>query len=114
MPGIESAAPERTRDEHRVVVIAELLAAEVGFHLGDGRFDLRHGGFGDLLAFVVVLGTDFGGDGEARGNRDADHAHFGEVRTFAAEQFLLLAIAVGRLAAERVDILLLRHVQNFL
>jgi len=39
------------------------------------------------------MGADLGGDGEAGGHRQADAAHFSEVRAFAAEQRLHRAVA---------------------
>src|SRR5262249_49802214 len=48
----------------------------------------------------------FGGDGEARGNGNPDLAHLGEVGPLAAKQFLLLTVAVGRLAAKEIHVLL--------
>ena len=105
MPGMDERRAGADGDEQRVGRVAELLAAERGLHLLDGRVDLRDGRLGDLLALLVVGGADFGGDGEARRDGDADLAHLGEVGPLAAEQFLLLAVAVGRLAAEGIDVL---------
>ena len=40
MPGMEARAPERTRDEQRVVGVAEALAAHDLLELREGRLDL--------------------------------------------------------------------------
>ena len=91
------------RDEQRVLQVAELLAGlllergDAGFHLAAERRRI-----GALVG--VVVGADLGGDGEARGHRQADAAHLGEVRALAAEQRLHRPVAVG-LAAEGVDVL---------
>ena len=53
---------------------------------------------------LVVVGADFGGDGEARRHRQADAAHLRQVRAFAAEQRLHAAVAVGFLVSKQVNV----------
>jgi hypothetical protein len=82
---METRAPERTESK------SGFSAAEDRTH---GGFDLRDGGLhllgdarnGSLAAIGVVLGADFGGDGETRRHRNADAAHLGQVGAFAAQQ----------------------------
>src|SRR5262249_18874068 len=52
----------------------------------------------------VVVCADLGRDREPRWHREAEARHLGEVRALAAEQILHLGAAVGRAAAERVDV----------
>jgi hypothetical protein len=51
----------------------------------------------------IVVGADFGGDGEARRHRETDAGHFGQVGTLAAEQGLHGAVAVSLAVAPGVD-----------
>ena len=105
MPGIDSAAPERTETSSGSAGSPNFLPPNAASTFLTASSICGNRGFGDLLALLVVGGADFGRDGEARRDGDADQAHLGEVGPLAAEQFLLLAVAVGRLAAEEVDVL---------
>ena len=104
MPGIDSAAPERTLTSSGSAGSPNFLPTSV-LHLLDGRLDLRPDRLGQLAAVLVVGGADLGGDREARGDRDADDAHLGQVGPLAAEQVLHVGLAVGLAAAERINIL---------
>ena len=91
-------------DEQRVLRVAELLAGGL-LDLGDVGADLVHQPGGQLLAGVVVVAAGLGGDGEARGDRERDERHVGEVGALAAEQVLHVGVAFGLAAAEEVDAL---------
>src|SRR5690606_11428209 len=74
---------------------------DVGDALGDLVLELGAQG-----AAAGVVGEAFlGGDGEARGDREADGGHLGEVGTLAAGDGLVLRprIVVGGAVAESVD-----------
>ena len=95
MPGIESRAPERTETSSGIAVVSPnfvpmifSMRRDAGLHLRLERLRV-----GPLVG--VVVGADLGGDGEARRHGQADAAHLGEVRAFAAEQRLHAAVAVG-------------------
>ena len=62
---------------------------------------------GNLLIVVEVDVADFGGDREAGRHRHAGLAHLGQAGAFAAERVFHVPVAVGRSAAERVDIFLM-------
>ena len=49
------------------------------------------------------IGADFRGDGEAGRHRQAQIAHFGQVRALAAEQILHLRAAFRRTAAKGIN-----------
>ncbi len=87
MPGIDSAAPERTLTSSGSAGSPNFLPTGSSILLERG-LDLRLDRLGQLLAVLVVGGADLGGDGEARGDRDADRAHLGQVGPLAAEQVL--------------------------
>src|SRR5256885_209996 len=74
------------------------------FGLLESGFNL---GFEFGRVFLVVGGIEvanLGRDGEAGWDGQADEAHLGEVGALAAEQFLHLAVALGTLAAEEVNV----------
>jgi hypothetical protein len=73
----------------------------------DARGDFRGETRRELFAIGIILGADVGGDRKARGHRQADRGHFGEVRPLAAQQFLR-PLARRRVAAEQMH--QLRHV----
>ena len=102
MPGIERAAPLRTETSKRILCVAELLA-EFLFERGDALGDVVHEARRQLAAALVVEIADFGRDREARRHRQADAGHLGQVRTLAAQQLLLRAIALGLGATEVID-----------
>jgi hypothetical protein len=91
MPGIDKAAPE--------------FLAEVGFDLLHRRVDFWHGCVGEFLALFEVSRADFRGDREARGHRDTDFAHLGEVGPLTTEEFFHLAVAVRRAATKEINVL---------
>ncbi len=99
MPGMDIAAPDRTLTSERVRGVAELLAD--GFlHPRQGGLDLGLDLLGELAVAVVVDRADLGCDGEPGRDRDADHAHLGQVRSLATQQFLHLGTTLGRAAPE--------------
>ena len=103
--GIHHAGHGGTRagtdgDEKRVLLVAELLAADL-FHLLDVLHDLRLDLGIDLSAVFVVLRTSFRRDGEALRHGETDVGHFRKVRALAAEQLTHLCITFG----EKVTIL---------
>ncbi len=61
---------------------------------------------GNLVVVLEVDVADFGGNGEAGRHRHAGPAHFGQAGALAAEGVFHLSVAVGRAAAEGVDVLL--------
>src|SRR3546814_197938 len=67
----------------------------------DARGDILDQSGRELLAICIIGGADIGGDRKARGHRQADRGHFGEVRPLAAQQFLR-AFGGGRVAAEQM------------
>ena len=44
---------------------------------------------------IVIVGADFGSEGEARRDRQAESGHFGEIGTLPAEQVTHLLVAFG-------------------
>jgi hypothetical protein len=92
------------RDEQRVGGIAEALAGE-RLHLAERRLQLGLERLRQLLAGLVVLGADVGGDREAGWNRDADVRHLRQPGALPAEQILHVLVAVGPAAAEGIDAL---------
>ena len=105
MPGMENFAPERTLSSSGSSASPSFLP------ICSSSFCKR---FVDLLVdflrnLVAVLEedvADLGRDREAGRHRHAGAAHFREAGAFAAEHVFHLAVAVGRAAAERVDVLL--------
>ena len=89
-------------DEKGLLLVAELEA--------DGLLDGGEGGldlFPEVRRIVAVIvvegGADFGGDGKARGNGQANGGHFGEVRAFPAEQIAHIGAALVMAGAEAVN-----------
>ena len=84
--------------------------AESGFHAffhKDQRFvDLLFQTGRVLFVVGVIIGTDLGGNGETRGNRDAYPGHFRQVGPFAAQKLLHPGMAFGLAIAKRINILL--------
>ena len=54
---------------------------------------------------LIEIGADFGGEGEAGGDGQADVGHFGEVGALAAEFGFHVCFAVCLAGAEEVDVL---------
>jgi hypothetical protein len=95
-------------DEERVDGIAQLLAhglLEAGEVLGDLGLEA----VGVLALVLVVRGADIGRYREARGYRNAEVRHLGEVSALATELFLHLSVAFGLAVAEIVHVLDLSH-----
>ena len=90
------------RNQQRLLRIAEF---------GAGQFaDLRHRllhrrlQFGGIaLAVGIIMGADFGGDGEAGRHGQAQIAHLGQVRPLAAEQILHPGLAFRGAVTKRID-----------
>jgi hypothetical protein len=71
--------------------------------------DLIHEARRQLPASIVVLGADFGGDGEARGNGKAEGAHVGQAHPLPSQPFPGEPGPPGAQFAEVVDPLLGWH-----
>ena len=104
MPGIDRAAPERTLTRSGSAGSPNFLPAGC-LHPREGGLDLRLDRLGKLAARVVIVGADLGGDREAGRNRNADHAHLGQVGPLAAEQLLHVGSALGSTSAESINVL---------
>ncbi|MBA7661078.1 hypothetical protein ES703_69090 [subsurface metagenome] len=100
------AGPGAHREEQGVRQIAELLAHRL-LDLGEIGLDLGHQGGGILPLVRVVIGANLGGDGESGRNRQADAAHFREVRALPSEQGAPGGIAIRLAATKEVDVLAL-------
>ena len=94
MPGIDTAAPDRTGDQQRILAVAELLA---GFFLEHPNvlLDAIHQRGGQLLTQLVVLVANRRGDREAGRDRQADAGHLSQVRALAPQQCFLRTVPVG-------------------
>ena len=87
-----SARARTDGDEERVLLVAELFAADL-FHLFDVLQDLGLDRRVDLAPVFIVLGASLGGDGEALRHGKAHARHFRKVRALAAEKLAHLRIA---------------------
>ena len=96
------AGPGPHAHEQGVLRVAELLPGLL-LHELHGGGDLLLEALGKLLVVLVVVDADLGRDREARGHREADLRHLGEVGPLAAEERLHRAVAVALLGAEGVD-----------
>ena len=90
-------------DKKRIFRIVEFCTHRL-LNLLDGGFYFAIKRFRIGLLVCIVMGADFGGDRQAGGYRQTDIGHFGEVRTFAAEEILHLRFSFCLAAAEEVDI----------
>lgn len=104
-----SARARTDGDEQRVLLVAELFAADL-FHLGDVLHDLLLDIGIDLPAVFIILRARFGGDGEALRNGKADLGHLRKVRALAAEKLAHLCVPFR----EEIAILLFCHKNSFL
>ena len=86
------------RDEQRIGGIAELLAA-TGLEVGLGGNDLIECALRPHVAGTRVLNAGLAGNGKATGNRQADTAHLGKVRAFAAKHEVHGLVALGDTSA---------------
>ena len=114
MPGMESRAPERTETRSGFSRSPKFLAEDF-LGVGDAGLDLRPQFLGIGFFVGVIVSADFGGDGEAGRNGQADAGHFRQVGAFAAEQGLHGAVAVRFFVAEKINVFLCfvcsRHTQ---
>ena len=101
--GHRSAGSGADGNEQRHLLVAEFHAGQVldVLHrlLDFGAERLDDG----LFAVLVVLRTHFRGDGESRGDGDADEVHLRKVGTLAAEQFTHFAVSFGLFVTEGID-----------
>ena len=97
-PGARAAT-----DQEGVGRVAEPLA----HGLLDAREGLHHGGFKFLRilpAIPVIIGAYFSRDRKTRRHGDLEEDHLGEVRAFAAKEFLHVGPAVGLSGTEEINI----------
>ena len=71
--------------------------------MGERLIDLVFQAVGIVLLIDVKRRTDFGGQGEARGHREPEVAHFGKICPLAAQQGAHLGGAIGNALAKPVD-----------
>ena len=93
--GHGSACARTDGDEERVLLIAELLAADL-LHLVDVLHDLSLDLGIDLTAVLIVLRACFGGDGEALRHGKTDVGHLCKVCALAAEQVSHRCVTFGK------------------
>ena len=96
------AGPRAHRDEQRVSRIAESAAGDRAdmFQRGlDGGLEF----VGILATVIVEIGTDFGGDGEAGRNGQAEIGHFRQICALAAQQIAHTTVAFGRAITEGIN-----------
>ena len=101
MPGMETAAPERTLTSSGLSPSPKCLPGR-GLDPVQRVLDLRLQALGELVA-VEVAEAEAAGDGEAGRDGDADGGHLGEAGALAAEHVLHGGGAVGAPLAEEVD-----------
>jgi len=99
-PRHRHARARTDRDEQRIGGVAECLAGDP-LDMRDARGNILDQPGRILFAVRIISGADVGGDRKARGHRQADRGHFGEVRSLAAQQFLR-ALGRGGHAAEQM------------
>ena len=101
--GHRSAGSGADGNEQRHLLVAEFHAGQV-LDVLHRLLDFGAEQFDDgLLAVFVVLRTHFRGDGESRGDGDADQVHLRKVGTLASEQFTHFAVSFGLFVAEGID-----------
>ena len=93
-------------EEQRHGVFVAKLCAHDFFHVGDADLDLGLEVLWISPLVGVVIGADFGGDGEAGRDGQADARHFRQVGAFAAQQRLHRAISVSLLVSKQVNVFL--------
>ena len=94
IPGIENLAPERTRHQQRVVPVARAAGRGRPRAARSAIVDL-HPQLARLRARLQVGAARLGGDREPRRHRQAEVGHLGQVGALAAEQVLLVLVALG-------------------
>jgi hypothetical protein len=102
MPGIETAAPERTETSSGSFGIAQLLAHQL-LELAELLFDLVDHADRILAAVLAVVGAGFGGDREARRNRQFGKAISARFAPLPPRMGFIRA-TFGVLLAETVEI----------
>ena len=102
--GHRLAGSRAAGDQQRILRRAE-FGPHDGFDVGQRGFDrlLQVFGVGAVVGVVVV--ADFGREGEAGGNRQADVAHFGQVGPFASQEIAHRGVAFRLACAEGVNVL---------
>ena len=93
--GHGSACTRTHGDEQRVLLVAELLAADL-FHLVDVLHDLRLDRGIDLPSVLIVLRAGLRRDREALGDGKSDVRHLRKVGALAAEKLAHLRITFGK------------------
>ena len=93
--GHGSACTRTHGDEQRVLLVAELLAADL-FHLVDVLHDLRLDLGIDLPSVLIVLRAGLRRDREALGDGKSDVRHLRKVGALAAEKLAHLRITFGK------------------
>ncbi len=101
MPGIETAAPERTDTSSGLLPAAE-VASGGGLESLEAGLDLGAEPRRELLG-LEVGDAERAGDGEAGRDRNAEVGHLGQAGALAAEHVLHGRGAVGPALAEEVD-----------
>ena len=96
------ARPGAHRNEQWIFGITEDLSGQLADMRQRGR-DLRLQVIGIALLVGVIVGADFGRDGEPGWHRQAEIGHFGKVRALAAQQIFHIRFAFGLAVAEGVD-----------
>ncbi len=94
MPGIEARAPDRIDTSSGLAASPKCLPTRLA-HGGQRRIDLGRQAVRVGAAGCREDGADFGGDGEAGRNRQAEIGHFGQVGALAAEQGLHVGTPFG-------------------
>ena len=105
MPGMENFAPERTLSSSGSAASPSFLPMRL-LQLGERLPDLLVDFLRDLVVVVEEDVADVGRDREARRNRHTGAAHLRQAGAFAAQDVLHRSVAVGRAAAEHIDVLL--------
>jgi hypothetical protein len=101
MPGIETAAPERTETSSGLALSPNFLPSS--FSSVDILVDFIHQALRAASRRRSTGLANLGGDGETGRDRQADAGHFGQVGALAAEELFLTAVAVGLGLAKVID-----------
>ena len=86
-------------DQKGLLHVPETLAEDL-LRVRHAGLDLRPHFLGIGFVVGVIISADFGGDGEAGGNGQADAGHFGQVGAFAPQEGFHAAVAVGCFVAK--------------
>jgi hypothetical protein len=101
-PRHRGAGARADRDEKRVVGIAEIAAGE-GRNLLQRSGDVVLEAIGIALAVLVIKGADFGGNGEARRDRQSEIGHFSQIGALAAQKIAHFSASFGLPVAKAVN-----------